>query len=661
MPDNEKPHIPTGLYWQGKKTEIDRVVLPFQTIETINESRATREKEKGGLLKSKQDTSWYNRLIWGDNKLIMSSLLSEFAGKIDLIYIDPPFATGANFRIRMGVGDIEWVKEPSAIEDKAYHDTWGKGLDSYLQMLYERLILMRELLSDNGSILIHLDYHIGHYAKVILDEIFGNRCFVNEIIVKRITKNLQGQFDTIKALPQGHDTILWYSKNEEFSFPPQTVKKEFVQHPEGYWKDFWNNADRPTMRYLILGVKPSSGQWKWSKERAVIALTNYQEYSEHHSKKMTLFEYWVRTGNEKEFIRKSNSGKIEHWIAPSENKFMDTVWMDLSAYSFNFSYDTEKSEDLLDRIINIYTNENAVVADLFAGSGTTGAAAEKCGRRWILADLSRYSIHTIRKRLLDIDNCKPFIVQNLGRYERQYWQGVTFRKKSGEQIPIYEYLEFILKLYNAEPITGMLHIHGRKGKRLIHVGAIDAPITLSEIQDSIAEVRKASQSALDILGWEWEMGLHDVVEKEAKISGIQLRLFSIPRDVMDKRAVERGDITFYELAYLEAEACKNKYGEYVIELKNFAIPNLDLIPEEVRDKIKKWSDYIDYWAVDWDWASNEQETFHNMWQSYRTRKERKLELKSDPNQYEKKGKHSIMVKVIDIFGNDTTKVLEVQS
>ena len=275
-----------------------------------------------------------------------------------------------------------------------------------------------------------------------------------------------------------------------------------------------------------------------------------------------------------------------------------------------------------------------------------------------MADLGRFAIHTTRKRLLGIEGCKPFVVQNLGKYERQYWQGVTFKKRSDEQIPLFEYIQFILKLYNAEPLAGMLHLHGRKGKRLIHVGAVDAPVTFAEIQDAVAETKKTGQDSLDILGWEWEMGLHDVVEKAAKASGVHLRLFSIPRDVMDQRAVEKGEITFYELAYLEVETLQDKAGRIVVALKDFAIPNLDLIPQEVRKIVKKWSDYIDYWAVDWDWN---EDTFHNMWQSYRTRKERKLDLKSDGHAYETRGKHLIMVKVIDIFGNDTSKVLEVKS
>ena len=582
----ETKSMPTGLYWQGKKTEVDRIVLPFQTIETINESRATREKEKktgADMFKEGANADWHNRLIWGDNKYVMASLLSEFAGKIDLIYIDPPFATGADFSVKMEIGDVEWTKEPSAIEDKAYRDTWGRGLDSYLQMMYERLVLMRELLSDKGSIYVHLDWHVGHYVKLIMDEVLGKENFKNEVIWY-----YSGGGASREQWARKHDSIYFFSKGVHWTFNVDEVRQEYK------WVDGQKRADGSD-RNLESGKLPDD-----------------------------VFQM--------------------HGILPWATEKTGFV--------------TQKPEAFLERIIKASSNESDLVADFFCGSGTTGAVAEKLGRRWIMADLGRFAIHTTRKRLLGIEGCKPFVVQNLGKYERQYWQGVTFKKRSGEQMPLYEYIQFILKLYNAEPLAGMLHIHGRKGKRLIHIGAVDAPVTFAEIQDAVAETKKSGQDSLDILGWEWEMGLHDVVEKAAKASGVHLRLFSIPRDVMDERAVEKGEITFYELAYLDVEAQQDKAGRFVVALKDFAIPNLDLIPQEVRKIVKKWSDYIDYWAVDWDWN---EDTFHNMWQSYRTRKERKLELKTDAHAYETKGRHLIMVKVIDIFGNDTTKVLEVKS
>jgi len=383
--------------------------------------------------------------------------------------------------------------------------------------------------------------------------------------------------------------------------------------------------------------------------------TQYKPHKEEYVKR------WKKDKNGRFYrddVNPTRGGTRIIYLDELAGDIVDSVWDDVPPVNpvadERCNFPTQKPEALLDRIINASSNEGDLVADYFCGSGTTGAVAEKLGRRWIMADLSRYAIHTTRKRMLGIENCKPFIVQNLGKYERQYWQGVTFKKRSDEQTPIYEYIQFILQLYNAEPLTGMLHIHGKKGKRMVHIGAVDAPVTLSEIQEAIAEVKKVGQDSLDILGWEWEMGLHDVVEKEAKTSGVHLRLFNIPRDVMDQKAVEKGEITFYELAYLEVETVKDKNGRIAVHLKDFAIANLDLIPEEV--KIKKWSDCIDYWAVDWDWN---EDTFHNMWQSYRTRKERTLELKSEAHLYASKGKHLIMVKVIDIFGNDTTKVIGV--
>ncbi|GAB6272643.1 MAG: site-specific DNA-methyltransferase [Smithella sp.] len=604
MPEEVK-YMPTGLYWQGKKTEVERIVLPFQTIETINESRATREKEKKtgtDMFKGKADDIWRNRLIWGDNKYVMASLLAEFAGKIDLIYIDPPFATGADFSVKMEIGDAEWTKEPSAIEDKAYRDTWGRGLDSYLQMMYERLVLMRELLSDKGSIYIHLDWHVNSHIRLLLDEVFGRDNFRNEIIW-----HYQAGTGPTNAFAKKHDNIYFYTKNKSNTFNQirLMVKDESIYpYTDANGRLYRMSGNNNATRYYADEGRKADDVWTWIDRR------------------------------------ENNIGQVFHALPEFLN------------------FPTQKPEALLERIIKASSDEGDLVADFFCGSGTTGAVAEKLSRRWIMADLGRFAIHTTRKRLLGIEGCKPFVVQNLGKYERQYWQGVTFKKHSDEQIPLYEYIQFILRLYNAEPLSGMLHLHGRKGKRLVHIGAVDAPVTFAEIQEAVAETKKTGQDSLDILGWEWEMGLHDVIEKAAKASGVHLRLFSIPRDVMDQRAVEKGEITFYELAYLEVETQQDKQGRFFVALKDFAIPNLDLIPPEVRKIVKKWSDYIDYWAVDWDWN---EDTFHNMWQSYRTRKERKLDLKSDGHAYETRGKHLIMVKVIDIFGNDTTKVLEVKS
>ncbi|MFH1824957.1 MAG: DNA methyltransferase [Candidatus Firestonebacteria bacterium] len=631
MPDNKENDLQTGLYWKNKKTEVERIKLPFQTIETINESRATREQEKkigSSMFKSEQDKSWYNRLIWGDNKYVMASLLDDFAGKIDLVYIDPPFYSGADQTIKIPIGgDEKLLKEPSALEDYAYRNTWNKNQEGFFQWIYERLLIIRDLLSPNGSLYIRYDWHFGHYVKIIADEIFGKDNFRNEIVLNRIKKS-----DTnVRKINAATDSLFFYSFGDYIiNHLKIKIKKE-----EGYWHAMDSQGQGEVRVFFGKKMEPPSGRhWTFNQEKINEMI------------------------KEKRIRLNPKTGTPAYWIDEKDEQLIDSNWTDIPGYSFSTPYPTENAEEVLERVIKISSNPGQLVADFFCGSGTTAAVAEKLSRRWITCDIGRFSIHTTRKRMLEIENCKPFIVQNLGKYERQYWQGITFKKKTEEQTPLYEYLQFIIKLYNADPLTGMMHIHGKKGKRLVHVGAIDVPVTLSEIQDAINETKKAKQDSLDILGWEWEMGLHDVVEKAAKSNGINLRLFSIPRDVMDSRAVEKGEITFYELAYLEVKAEKNKEGSIYIELKDFAIPNMDLVPQEVREKIKKWSDYIDYWSVDWDWN---EDTFHNMWQSYRTKRERKLDIKSDTHKYDKRGKHLIMIKVIDIFGNDTTRVLEVSA
>ena len=323
----------------------------------------------------------------------------------------------------------------------------------------------------------------------------------------------------------------------------------------------------------------------------------------------------------------------------------------------NTGYNTQKPAELLERIINASSREGDLVADFFCGSGTTGVAAEKLNRRWIMSDLGRFATHTARKRLLDM-NAKPFIVQNLGKYERHRWVQLNGRYTN--------YLKFILELYHAEPVEGFINLHGKKEKTFVRVGAVDAPVTLSEIREALSECKENKIKALNVLGWEWEMGLHDLVKEEAEHYGVKLGTFQIPREVMELNVSDpkvKVDIHFYELAYLEV-APKIEGRRITITLKDFIIPNPELLPEEIKGKVKNWSDFIDYWSVDWMFNQHEEQTeeddtFHNMNQRYRTRKEPKLELAMD-YEYKKAGKYNILVKVIDIFGNDTTKLLAVK-
>ena len=414
------------------------------------------------------------------------------------------------------------------------------------------------------------------------------------------------------------------------------------------------------MRYNILGKTISSGQWKWSKERAYRAVENYKEYVKLFSDKKTLYEHWVATGRKLEFIRRRGESTPQYWIPPRDEVIADNNWFDIKAYNYSNNYPTEKSEILLERIIKSSSKEGDLIADFFSGSGTTLAVAEKFGRRWIGCDLGRWGIHVTRKRMLGIEDCKPFEILNLGKYERQYWQGVTFGGEKS-QLPteqaLYEYLAFILKLYGAQPLSGLAHLHGKRGHAMIHIGAVDAPVTFNEINDVVEECATLKQKDLHVLGWEWEMGLQNLVVPAAQNKGVKLLLLQIPREVMEEQAADKGDIRFFELAYLKATVEKPKKLTVQVHLQDFVTPNSELIPDEVRDKVTKWSDYIDYWAVDWDFQND---TFMQEWVAYRTRKDRTLPLNSDSHTYEKPGKYRALVKVIDIFGNDTSQALDVE-
>lgn len=602
----------TELVWPGKYNEdgtlkeVPRVSLPFQVIETVNESRATREarKEREGqptlfdIYEGKEgdtfEEGWKNKLIWGDNLLVMGSLLEKFAGKIDLIYIDPPFATGADFSFTAPIGESgeEVFKEQSVIEEKAYRDTWGRGLETYLGMMVPRLAVMRDLLCDTGSLIVHIDTRVNSHLRLILDELFGPGALVNEV-----AWCYGGGGAPRNYYPQKHDTLLWYAKGKSWTF-----NRQFRPYSEG------------TLQRGLTQVKGPKYQ-----------------------------------------LREEGAGLDDWWADKAVQKILSPT-----AYE-NLKFPTQKPEGLLDRVINGHSLEGDLVADFFCGSGTTLAVAEKLGRRWIGCDLGRWAIHVTRKRLLGIDNCKPFEVLNLGKYERQYWQGVTFgeeKDKSLTERALYEYLAFILKLYGAQPVAGMTHLHGKKGKAMVHIGAVDAPVTIAEIDAAVDECMALKQKELHVLGWEWEMGLYDLMVEAAKKKGVKLLLLQIPREVMEEQAAAKGDVRFFELAYLSAEIEHPKACTVQVRLTDFASPNMEeTIPEDIRAKIKKWSDYIDYWAVDWDFQND---TFMQGWVAYRTRKERKLPLTSDPHTYEKPGKYRILVKVIDIFGNDTSQAFDVE-
>ncbi len=637
------------LIWDGKydkdgrRAAPPRIALPFQTVETVNESAQERQHTLD-LFSSGRDAEWRNRLIWGDKKYVLPSLLRDFAGQVDLIYIDPPFATGSDFSMRVQVEGHEFVKEPSMIERKAYRDTWGvsprdaaRGVtsqDKYLKWFYETAILLRDLVADGGSVWVHLDWRMVFQAKSVLDELFGLDCFRNDIIWSyggsgRGAKAIASQF------PRNHDVLLWYSKAKNVNYEPQYIARKV-----------------PVSEAVRFGYRmDEQGRWFKTAPRG-----DYTDVS-------------VAALEAKGRIHRTKTGgiRIKYFLRQEgqyvvEDVLLGDTWSDIPdamhlPENERTDYATQKPEPLLNRIISACSPNDGLVLDCFCGSGTTAVAAEKLNRRWIAADLGRFAIHTTRKRLLSIPNVRPFVVQNLGKYERQAWQVAEF----GEGAEL-RYRRFILDLYKAQPLSGYVWLHGIRGGTFIHVGSVDAPVTVGDVRQIVLEHRRAigtgaeapTTSRIDLLGWDFAFELNEVAKQQAALANVDFHFVRIPREVLEKRAVEQGDIAFYELAALAVDVL-HKDRTVTLELTDFVIP-LDDVPDDVQRAVTHWTQWIDYWAVDWD---NNDDTFHNQWQTYRTRKDPSLQ-KSAAHGYDEPGGYTVVVKVIDILGNDTTKTLTVE-
>ena len=671
-PNAQRRPARAELIWDGKydaagrRIAPQRAALPFQTVETVNKSAQDRQRS---LLYGPGfgEEEWRNRLIWGDKKYVLPSLLSEFAGQVNLIYIDPPFDTGADFSFTARVPEnpeaedesFTFTKEPSIIEHKAYRDTWGRGLNSYLQwfyetvgLLYETVGLLYELLHESGSIYVHLDYHVSHYAKAILDDVFGSDKFRNEIVWKRQTAHSDP-----KRYGPIHEVIFYYGKSSDVTFRVQHAPYDqsyieshySLQDPDGrryQLGDLTARGPRPGLQYTFRGVNPPPGR------------------------------VWTTLPDKMEELFRAGRIVLTSGGTPRRKRYLDEmpgvplqdIWTDINPVNSQAreatEYATQKPEALLDRILRASSVESDLVLDCFCGSGTTAAVATKLGRRWIACDLSRFAIHTTRKRLLSIPKVRPFVVQNLGKYERQLWAGAEFGDGNGQKAAERQraYIEFILKLANATPIHGYTWLHGVRTGRMVHVGAVDAPVSVGDVTQIAAEFKRAvgtrkdapGTNGVDVLGWDFAFELNEVAKQHAAAANIRMRFLRIPRDAMDKRAVEQGDIHFFELAALSVEV-KTDRRNVSLKLKDFVIPPDD-VPEEARRAVTHWSQWIDYWAVDWD---NQGDTFHNEWQTYRTRKDKSLTLEIT-HTYPDAGEYTVVVKVIDILGNDTTKTVKVR-
>ena len=584
-----------------------------------------------------------------------------------MIYIDPPFDVGADFSMDIKIGDGEdeesFTKKPSVIEEIAYRDTWGKGADSFIAMIYERLKLMHDLLAEDGSIYVHCDWRVSTFMRMSLDEIFGKDNFRNEIIWYYSTL---GRPDDRFA--QKHDTIFYYGKSDKTFFNQKGAK---VPYSDEYIKSHFRDKDDEGR---VCRKRFDAGKWR---------------------------------------IYYPEEGMIPNdvWEIPYEN----------SMSKERLDYPTQKPTALLNRIIKSSSNEGDLIADFFCGSGTTLAVAEKLGRKWIGSDLGKFGIHTSRKRMIGVQrelkkeskNFRAFEILNVGRYERENFLATNNDLRAEEKSKQAErkekeFVKLILSAYKAEPVESFVNVIGKKRDRLVAVGPINTPVSSKLVQDIVAECKEKGITKIDVLGFDYEMGLDF---SQYKDQGVDIAFRIIPREVFDRKAVEKGQVKFYDVAFIEAKPIVKGRGndkEISIELTDFSVfynqddsgeiaealrpggskvvvedgqvvkISKDKKTEEISKEIltKKWSDWIDYWAVDFDFASRkeiikimedgkEKEVwtgdyiFDNEWQSFRTKKNRNLDLTSASKEITK-GTYKVAVKVVDIFGNDTTKVIEVK-
>jgi adenine-specific DNA-methyltransferase len=732
------------LVWNGKSGEVCNIVLPFQVIEQVDEPRAEKPADtalQAGLFdaRGRQLKGWTNKLIWGDNKLILSSLKNgplreeiEKQGGLKLIYIDPPFDVGADFSMDIEIGGDTFTKKPNILEEIAYRDTWGKGADSFIAMIYERLALLRDLLAEDGSIYVHCDFRVNSFIRGILDEVFGSDNFRNEIIWKRRV-GMSSAVHESNSYGVCTDQILFFVKSQDAPFIPQynadsPEYQEYIKTRFTYVDDKGRNYQptslvnpgyRPNLIYDYKGYQSPPNGWMITKE------------------KMT---EWDREG--RLHFPESRSGRIRRKSFANELKGMpvQNLWTDIyeinSQAAERLDYPTQKPEALLERIITASSNEGDLVADLFCGSGTTAAVAEKLGRKWIVSDLGKFAIHTTRKRLIGVQrqlkadgkDYRAFEILNLGKYERQHYIGVNPNLREAEQQKQLEekeaaFVDLILRAYRAEKTSGFTTFHGKKTGRLVSVGPVNLPVTRLFVEEVILECRRKHITRVDILGFEFEMGLFPNVLDEARAQGIDIAPKYIPAEVFDKRAVEKNQVVFHDVAAIEVKPHVKK-NSVAVELTDFSVfysqdsiasaeaslkDNASKIVVEkgqivkvgkdkkgvvTRERLtKKWTDWIDYWAVDFNFESKREIVrvlrgeakqvqmpgmekpeqldlaeyeevwtgdyiFENEWQSFRTKKDRSLELTSVFHECPP-GRRKLAVKVVDIFGNDTMTIVEV--
>jgi len=647
--------------------------ITLQTNELVLPTKAMGGLTKftGQAVKTQENNEFLNRLIYGDNLLAMQALLAgdretglpSMRGKIDLIYIDPPFDSKADYRTKIHLPSVDIEQRPSVIEQFAYSDTWKDGTKSYLEMIVPRFVLMRELLGEKGSIYVHIDWHVSHYVKVIMDDIFGKENFINEIIWKK-SNSPKSQS---KGFGTQHDSLFLYSKSRDFIYNP--VKRE---PDEDYLKSFSFDDNDGRGPYQSVALVASGIQR--SEKRKVFNFRGVDApwlYSLENLEK-----FW----SEKRIIETKNGYRLKVYLKDLGGPSVSDLWVDKDVNPLQgqskekLEYDTQKPEALLARIIASSSQQDSIVADFFAGSGTTGSCSEKLGRKWIMCDLGKPACMISRKRLIDQD-ARPFLYQSIGDYQKEQFERSQFRR-------IGDLAHVVINLYGALPFpmqegtpTNLGYI--KQSKTLVMVDSptkITGYATLKKAQ----ELRSSFMGGWEliiVLGWNFETDIGRIIES---LNDDKLEVLVIPPDLLEKlkhkadyeKLIKEGKVKFSSLQYLSVKPIKMKHSdestdELEIELENYVLLSPDALPLDKEDKEKLEEvieedplSLIEYWSIDPDYDG---EVFRSKWQDYRENHEdnQKIERNAKLVVPRIDGKRRVCVKAVDIFGFESAAVQEV--
>lgn len=599
--------------------------------------------------------TWMNRLVYGDNLLTMQALLAgdpqtglpSLRGKVDLIYIDPPFDSKADYRTPITLPNANLEQKPTVIEQFAYADTWEEGTISYLKMIYPRLMLMKELLSKKGSIYVHIDWHIGAYVKIILDDIFEKDNFRNEIIWKRGT--VKGAKAVGNQYARNHDMILYYSRSNDYVYHTQYLPytEEYIK--QRYTKD--DNDGRGPYTDQAIGTRSEESLKELEKDNRI-------------------------------FVTSNGKRRVKYYLSEAKGIALDDSWNDISEVNSmakeNVGYATQKPEPLLERIIKASSNEGDLVCDFFGGSGTTAAVAERLGRRWITCDIGKPAALVMRKRFIDQD-VKPFLYQSIGDYQKEAFHNNKKLRRVGDLSQV------VLGLFGALPFTPE-QVSDRnfgyiKGTRTLVM--VDSPNRLT----TAATVRRAVEAKASLLGGDWDKVIvlgwnfaFDISQAIDKYKNSNVEVLVIPPDLLDKlskkgfkKLIADKTVRFSSLQYLvvnPVEVKTNESGEdeLSISLNNYVLLSPDNIPLDDKDKLKLQQvmeqdplSLVEYWSIDPDYDG---ETFRSTWQDYREN----VDNDSDPLhcvysariKMPHKDERKVCVKAVDVFGFESQVILDVK-